>query len=207
MEKEEKPDREGYLNFKVKVEQGDLALRLRAGQDWHNDSDNPQTPLASYFELFCDERRLDAMYNSPERKEQVARNAATQLLRIRNDALLQKTAKDVAARIERWEQERFDQSCNFLEVHEWGVRRRAEQWQAAHPDATESQSWFAGKTEAIEAHLNHAHVLENTAVSDVQKIIEAAVARERLESGTDPGFDDIPRRKIASRDRDGDRER
>lgn len=75
MENEEKSDREGYLDFKLRVEQGDLALRLRAGQDWHNDPDNPQAPLAQYFDLFSAERHLDSMYHDRDRLDRLAREA------------------------------------------------------------------------------------------------------------------------------------
>ena len=81
MENEEKSDREGYLDFKLRVEQGDLALRLRAGQDWHNNPDNPQAPLAQYFDLFSAERHLDLMYHDRDRLDRLAREAENQLVK------------------------------------------------------------------------------------------------------------------------------
>ena len=207
MENEEKPDREGYLDFKLRVEQGDLALQIRAGQDWHNDPDNPQAPLARYFELFATERHLDDMYDSREREDRLAREAQTQLARIRNDALRENTAEHVARRIEYWSAERFRESCNFLEVHESGVRRRAKERQAAHPGETEGQSWFVAKKKGVDVHLDYAHVLENSARRDITSIIDAAVERDRREPAHEDASPDIQRNRISRSERDSGRER
>lgn len=207
MENEEKSDREGYLDFKLRVEQGDLALRLRAGQDWHNNPDNPQAPLAQYFDLFSAERHLDSMYHDRDRLDRLAREAENQLVKIRNDTRRQKTAEHVASRIEYWSVARFRDSCNFLEIHEWDVRARAKERQAAHPGETEGQSWFAAKKEAIDVHLDHVHVLENRARRDITRIIDAAVERDRRELAYEDACPDTQRNRTSRSERDSGRER
>lgn len=207
MENEEKPDGEGYLDFKLRIEEGDLALHLRAAQDWHNDPDNPQATLARYFELFAAERHLENMYHSPEREDRLAREAETQLARIQNPALRQKTGEHIASRIEYWWEGRFRDSCNFLEVHESDVRWRAKERQAANPGETEGQSWFLAKNKAVDMHLDDVHALENSARRDITRIIDAAVERDRCEPAHEDACPDIQRNRISRSERDSGRER
>jgi hypothetical protein len=176
---EERANREGYLEFKLRIEQGDVKLHSCAAQEWHDDPDHPQTTRARYFQLFAAERRLDSLFCSTERERLVGREADQQMLRLRSEALRQATGTHVASRMEYWRVGRFRETCNYLEVHEGDVKDRALQREAAHPGESEPQSWFHAKQEAVDAHLDRLCLLEKKARRDIQRIIEAAVTRER----------------------------
>src|SRR5690348_14438111 len=99
---EERANREGYLEFKLRIEQGDVKLRGRAAQECQDDPDHRQTALESYFQLFAAERRLDSLFCSTERERLVAGEADQQMVRIRSEALRHATANHVASRMEYW---------------------------------------------------------------------------------------------------------
>src|SRR5690349_4886769 len=191
----ERANREGYLDFKLRIEQGDVKLHSRAAQEC--DPDHPQSALESYFQLFAAERRLDSLLCSTERERLVAREADQQMLRIRSEVLRQATAKHVASRMEYWRVGRFRETCNYLEVHEKDVKDRALQRQAANPCESEPQSWFHAKQEAVDAHLHQLHMLEKKARRDIQRIVEAAVARDPLAPSREEQRIDIVRGRIS----------
>jgi hypothetical protein len=191
MQEEERANREGYLEFKLRIEQGDVKLHSRAAQEWHDDPDHPQTTRARYFQLFAAERRLDSMFLGTERERLVTREADQQLLRIRSEALRRATATHVASRMEYWRVGRFRETCNYLEVHETDVKERALQRQSANPGESEAESWFHAKQEAVDAHLHQLCMLEKKARRDIQRIIETAVTRDRSASAQEEQSIDI----------------
>ena len=150
----------------------------RAAQEWENDPDHARTALAFYYALFAAEKKLEAMFNGREQESRVAARADREVLRIRNEALRQKTVARAARRIDYWWIGRFRESCNFLDVHERDIKVRAAERRWANPGETESQSWFWAKQEAVEAHIDSLHVLENRTRRDISRIIEAAIARD-----------------------------
>ncbi len=199
---EERANREGYLDFKLHIEQGDVKLHSGAAQEWQDDPDHPQTARARYCQLFAAERRLDSLFCSTERERLVAREADQQNLRIRSEVLRQETAKHVASRMEYWRVGRFRETCNYLEVHEKDVKDRALQRQAANPRESDAESWFHAKQQAVDAHLHQLCILEEKARRDIQRIIETAVMRERSALAQEEQSIDIVRRRISHRECD-----
>lgn len=191
---EERANREGYLDFKLRIEQGDVKLPSRASQVRHGDPEHPQTTRARYFHLFAAERHLDSMFCNTERERLVTREAELHMLRIRNESLRQATAKHVASRLEYWRVGRFRETCNYLDVHEGDIKDRALRRRAANPGETEPESWFHAKQEAVDAHIDRLYLLENNARRDIQRIVEAAVAREHLARAYEEQTIDIARR-------------
>src|SRR6185437_4335698 len=96
----ERANREGYLDFKLRIEQGDVKLHSRAAQEC--DPDHSQTALECYFQLFASERRLDSLFCSTERERLVGREADQQMLKIRSESSRRATATHVASRMEYW---------------------------------------------------------------------------------------------------------
>lgn len=182
MEGDPKPDREGYLDFKLAVDEGDFALHLRAAQEWQKDPVRPQTTLAHYFQLLANERKLDSLFIGREHEDQLVGFSEDLLEEIRDDAVRQKARENVSKRLTYWWIGRFRASVDFLVAHESEIRAEVAMRQRSNPGETEAQSWFWAKLANESDHIDYLYGLRMKAERDIKHILDAAGDRDRFET-------------------------
>ena len=181
MNNDDRPDREGYLDFKLAVENGDVMLQHRAALEWRLDPKNLRTPHAWYFDLFCAETSSREDRMSKIRQENIIHDSAQRVGRIENPDVRLPTAARIKDRIGAWNNERFQSGYAHLKTCGWRITERVTERQTANPHERESESWFWAKYRTEQDLLGYLIEIERDLKGEINKIIEAAREQDRLE--------------------------
>jgi len=179
MGRDQRPDREGYLDFKLALENGDEVLKNRAASEYSRDKDSGQrTALAWYYDLWLAEEQQVPDALSDQRRESIIRDAKERLALINDPAVREETAARIKDRIEEWDGERF-LSCGFYrETCEERIRDRIGQRQARDPDEREAESWFVAKFEIERGWVTYLADLEGDLNAGITHALEEARERD-----------------------------
>ncbi len=202
-----RPDREGYLDFKLAVENGDMMLQHRAALDWRLDPVNLRTPHAWYFDLFCAETSAREDRMSKIRQENIIHDAAQRVGRIDNSDVRLATAARIKERIEAWNYERFQSGRAHLKTCGWRIREHVAERQTANPRERESESWFWAKFRTEQHFLGYLIEIECDLKGEINKIIEASWRQDGLDMTGETGSPSLAHTRVSRRDPDCDRER
>jgi hypothetical protein len=177
MEGDQKPDREGYLDFKLAVENGDETLQGRAAREWKEDPHSPKTVSAWYFDLLSAETLTLDRALSPHHREDIAGDAGRRAVLISDPGIREQATKEIAKRIESWDGERRLSRFDFLEDYEWKIKEGVAKRQAENPGEREAESWFWAKHGAEHDYLGYLHRIEDEVKGEIKKIIGDARAQ------------------------------
>ena len=148
MERDKRPDREGYLDFKLAIENGNEELKNRAERKFSEDRDkgaDQRSTLSWYYDLWFAEEHLEPYALGDELREKMFRDADERTGQINDPEIRARTWAAAKERIEVWDDKRFQQSCNHIETCEWSIKKKAAKRQAENPNEREAESWFWAK--------------------------------------------------------------
>lgn len=167
-----KPDREGYLDYKAKVEGGDLALQQRAELDCERSPDTWSTPLACYYNLHLIEKNI--ALNLQKRDDHVIREAAPRIKRIHHPAARQMVSDGIEKLAKAWDAAKIGSHQDHVEQRGSDFKNGIAKRQARSPGETESQSWFWAKLDAETSHLGRLQKYDSQLYKGVDDWIEGA---------------------------------
>jgi hypothetical protein len=153
MDRENKPDREGYLGFKDAIDNGNEALRRRAGALWRAEKP-PTTVVAQYLDLYLTEKFADNHFE-PAKYKQIEDRASKRVSEIKNPALREKFAKRIERLSNAWFSARSGALLSYCELTFDDLKWETAARQSAKPHETEGQSWFYLKRDIEGRHLDY----------------------------------------------------
>lgn len=177
MDREDKPDREGYLGFRKAVDDfGNKALAQRAVNEWHYNSP-ANSVLAQYYDLFLVERAINKHY-IPSHRQEIAASASKRLPEIRNTDLRHK----VSSRIERlttgWAGAKLTARGHYEDLLPSVLKFHVTLRQSQHPQETEGQAWFQVKRDVDHHQLSYLDQLKERYEHAVDKQLSRALGSE-----------------------------
>jgi hypothetical protein len=167
-----KPDREGYLDYKAKVEKGDLALQQRAELDCEKNPDSWSTALACYYNLHLTEKNI--VKSLQNRDHDVIRETAPRLKHIRHPAVRQEVSIGIEKLAKSWDAAKFGFHKEHIEQLDSGLKVGIAKRQAKNPAETRSQSWFWVKLDAENRHLGRLETYDKKLHEAIDNWVEGA---------------------------------
>jgi hypothetical protein len=207
METEKNPDREGYLDFKRRVEDGDIMLDRRAGYEWEKDPFDFQEPSAWYYVLRLTEQFQTRHRIADDKREDSIRDAERRMALVSDATVRKQGYARIRERVDAWAEEREQLRRDHLETRERSIGERIATRQAAHPGERESESWFWAKYDTEQEHLGHLLEIGNKLRREMEGIAEVAREQESLAAPGEAESPGISRASASRRDRDDGRER
>lgn len=204
MERERRPDREGYLDYRTRLENGDLELAARAATEWH-DKRERSSASGQYFNLHFIEQAIERhQHENPDLLvQQYVQQLAglTEATRCEARAAMEKAAQS-------WSTERFRLHIDYLEVCEDGFEEEIAGRRTEHPDETEAEAWFQAKLSADEPYLSYLFRQRADLERKLQAIAEQALEKDRTPQVDEARYAELREelREIA-REKKRDRER
>lgn len=175
MERERPPDREGYLDYRTRLENGDLEIGARAAAEWHDKRERSSAP-GQYFNLHFIEQAIER--HQHENPDLLVQQFAQQLAGLREATRREaRAAMDKAA--QSWSTERFRLHIDYLEVCEDGFEEEIASRRTGHPDETEAEAWFQAKLSIDEPYLSHLFRRSADLERKLQAIAEQALEKDR----------------------------
>jgi hypothetical protein len=188
-----KPNREGYLAYKSRVEQGDY--RLEAAGREHREKDagdrGRSRELVAYYVLLEYERRNNeykhgaGMHqgNTQTFMDAVRRNSMDAVRRnclsgLRNDELRKRTDATIKARFSQWAIDRARLTFQQEKDYRDNFAREVAEY-ARDVRITESQAWFATKDWFETRHFWQSRALADDAIRDIDLLVDTAFRKDR----------------------------
>lgn len=181
MDREQGPDRKGFLEFREAIKNGDKTLLRRAELERQNDGEHSRTTLSHYYEALRTEALIGVKAASRDHRDQLARNAEQRLARIEDQAIRQNASKDVTKRLEAWDKERSQSHDRFVEMREAKINGAVTRRQTQdHEDVPErvAESWFWAKCEIDGNYLGELEARESAMQVDISHVLHDAHERD-----------------------------
>jgi hypothetical protein len=140
---ERSPDRDGYLEFRNAVNNGNEELLDRAREDWERGDGLARTGPGCYYELLCQERRLEDHKHGDARA--LDAHMQEHVKEVGNPQLQQELSKNVRQRILEWDSQRRELLFRREIRNTVELAGETKERQAENPNEPENESWFWAK--------------------------------------------------------------
>ena len=181
MDRKQGPDRQGFLEFREAIKNGDKTLLRRAELERQKDGEYPQKTLSHYYEALRAEALIDIKARSQDHRDQLVRNAEQRLAKIEDQAIRQRASRAVAERVEAWDNDRRQSHDRFVEMRDAKINGAVTRRQAHdHEDLPErvSESWFWAKCEIDGNYLAELETSQSAMQVDISQVIHDAHERD-----------------------------
>lgn len=206
MEGDPRPDRDGYLDFKTAIENGNSELKSRAAAEFDQQREqHPSrltTTLACYMELEIIEElsRREDRYDAND----IYHESEKRLAPVQERTIRQQAINRINRLLNVWDKDRSASWMNHIELYDYNLRRGIEKRQSENAGEKHSESWFHAKRDIDNRYLKFQMGLK----AHLDRAIDKTVyyARVKQAKALAEQFDDV--RRLRQREQpDHDRER
>jgi hypothetical protein len=180
MENDQAPDRDGYLDFKTSIENGNTELKSRAAAEFRQQRelhpDRLTTKLARYMDMHIIEELSDNLLRYDP--NDIFHDGEKRLAFIRDRIIRQQATKRINRLLDAWDNDRSVSDMSHIELYEYDLRDAIEKRQSANPGEKQTQSWFHAKRDMDSRYLNFQMGLKAHLDRAIDKVVEYARARE-----------------------------
>jgi hypothetical protein len=166
------PDREGYLDYKAKVEKGDSALQQRAELDCEKNPDTLSTALACYYNLHLTEKNI--VKSLQKRDQDVIRESASRIKHIRHPAVRQEVSSGIEKLAKSWDAAKFGNHQEHIERHDSSIKKAIAKRQEQNPGESPGKSWVWAKLDVENRHLGRLEKYDKQLLEGIDNWIEGA---------------------------------
>jgi len=180
MESDPKPDRDGYMDFKTSIENGNTDLQNRAVDEFNRQREqHPSrltTTLACYMDMQIIEK-LELLVHR-ENSDEIARDSEKRLGFVRDRLIRQQAIKRINRLLDVWEKGRDLSYMDYIEIYEHKLERAIEKRQTENPAETMGQSWFHAKRSVENNYVNFEISRKKHLDRAIDKVVHYARVRE-----------------------------
>ena len=171
-----KPDREGYLDYKAKVENGNVALEQRAELDCEKNPDTWSTALACYYNLHLTEKNI--AQSLQKRDHDIIRETEPRLKHIRHAAVRKEVSGSLEKLAKSWDAAKFGSHDDHLKQCDTSLKKAIAERQTKNAGEPPGRSWFWAELDVESRHLGALKQYDKQLNEAVDLRIEGARAAE-----------------------------
>lgn len=171
-----RPDREGYLDYKAKVENGNFPLEQRAELECEKYPDAPSTALACYYNLHHVEK--DIVRNLQTDAHQVIKETAPRLQHIRHEAARQEVSGKIGKLAQSWYAAKSAAHQAHIQSRDSSLKNGIAKRQAEHPGESAGEAWYWAKLDIETRHRDALKQHDRKLHEGIDNWIEGARAAE-----------------------------
>jgi hypothetical protein len=176
MDRERKPDRDGYLDFKNSIANGNDELQNRALDEFNAQREQHPgrltTTLAHYMDMYIVEK-LDEQEHGRD-PEKIAREAEKKISAVHYRDIRQKAVNRINRLINVWDKDRDLSSMSFIVMYDFQLGKGIAERQKEHPDETHGQSWFQVRRDMESRYVDYRIGMKTKLDSAIDKVAHYA---------------------------------
>jgi hypothetical protein len=180
MESDPKPDRDGYMDFKTSIENGNTDLQNRAVDEFNQQReqhpDRLTTTLACYMDMHIIEKLKDRVHSDDP--NEIARDSEKRLGFVRDRLIRQQGINRINRLLDVWAKGRDMWDMNHIERYEFDLKRGIEKRQSENPGETKGQSWFHARRGMENNYVNFQISRKMHLDRAIDKVVHYARVRE-----------------------------